>query len=172
MVSSSVPDGGLFRTSFLERGLVTFAECAAHYHGFDPDALLDEMRLLLTAPMLAVPFGLASSRYYALMDALIQCAGTSRDLSAAQRSKLVGVCIDIGTFLRGRTAEGRTASFETALSTALERVAASRVHPEVAGTIADALRLTTDAPSSDAAAASLQALDFAEPPPALFALSA
>ena len=172
MVFSSVPGAGLFRTSFLDQELVTFAECAAHYQGFGPGALMEEMRLLLTAPMLAVPFGLASSRYYALMDALIRCAGTSRDLSAAQRSKLVRVCIDIGTFLRGRTAERRAASFETALSTALESVTASRVHPEVAVTISAALRLTTDAPNADAAADSLQTLDFAEPPPALFALSA
>ena len=173
MVSSS-GDGGLFRTSFLEPGLVTFAECVKHYDAFDADALMDEMRLLLTPPMLAVPFGLSSSRYYALMDALIQCAGTNRDLSAERRTKLVAVCIDIGMFLRNRTAEGRAAAFETALTTALEDVRAARVHPEVAHQIERALHGEIEpAAGGEAKADTMRALDFEEPPPALaLALSA
>ncbi len=127
--------GSLFRTSFLEKGLVTFAECVGHYETLDADALLDEMRLLLTAPMLAVPFGVSSARYYALMDALIRCAGTNPALSAAQRTKLVGICIDMGVFLRSRTFEGREAAFEAALGAALEAVRTTMLHPEIAAEI-------------------------------------
>lgn len=130
--------GGLFRASFLERGLVTFAECAAHYDGFGSEQLLDELRLLLTPPMLAVPFAVSSARYYALMDALIQCAGTDRALSDQERFKLVNVCIDICVFLRGRAAQGRLAAFDTALATALDAVRSAALYPDVAQAIGDA----------------------------------
>lgn len=130
--------GGLFRASFLERGLVTFAECALHYDDFGSEQLLDELKMLLTPPMLAVPFALSSARYYALMDALIHCAGTDRALSDQERFKLVNVCIDICVFLKGRAAQGRLAAFDTALATALEAVRSASVYPDAAQAIADA----------------------------------
>lgn len=130
--------GGLFRASFLERGLVTFAECATFYDGFGSEQLLDELRLLLTPPMLAVPFAVSSARYYALMDALIQCAGTDRAMSDQERFKLVNVCIDICVFLRGRAAQGRLAAFDTALAIALDAVRTTALYPDVAQAIGDA----------------------------------
>lgn len=159
--------GSLFRTSFLEKGLVTFAECVEHYAAFGSDALLDEMRLLLTAPMLSVPFAVASARYYALMSALIRCAGADAELNDSQRAKLVRFCIDIGVFLRGRTAEGRAPAFDAALDGSLEAARGS-AHPEVAAEILHGIRPPAEEtvePDLDAAAAVICALDFSEPPP-------
>lgn len=169
--------GGLFRASFLERGLVTFAECAFHYEGFGSEQLLDELRLLLTEPMLAIPFAISSARYYALMDALIQCAGTDRGLSDQERFKFVNVCIDVCVFLRGRAAQGRLAAFDTALATSLDAVRSSGLYPDVAQAIGDAThhlaaadappmqdnaaaapRPKDDAPASEAAAPFFMAL--------------
>ena len=161
----SSANGGLFRTSFLEKGLVTFAECLTHYTSFGADDLLGEMRLLLTPPMLAVPFGVSSARYYALMDALIQCAGNNRDLGDAQRAKLVGICTDICVFLRDRTPNTRREGFETALATAFETVRTCSIHPEIVEPILKALKQEADDVSPvPPQTEDLQVLDFAEPP--------
>jgi hypothetical protein len=170
MKRASVP-GSLFRTSFLEKGLVTFAECVEHYETLDADALLDETRLLMTAPMLAVPFGVSSARYYALMDALIRCAGLNPALSDTQRMKLVGICIDIGVFLRGRTAEGREDAFDVALRAALDAVRGAAAHFAVADDIRQGIRPDRPEPVAEPdllnAAAEMRALVFDEPPAAL-----
>lgn len=165
MDRSSARNDGLFRTSFLEKGLVTFAECVTHYNSFGADDLLTEMRLLLTPPMLAVPFGVSSARYYALMDALIQCAGNNRDLGEAQRAKLVGICTDICVFLRDRTPEARMEAFDTAVATALEAVKTRSVHPEIIEAIAEAAKrgVEQSVPTSSSAE-DLQVLNFLEPP--------
>lgn len=162
-------EGGLFRTSFLDQGLVTFAECVEHYQALGSESLLDEMRLLLTAPMLAIPFGVSSARYYALMSALVRCAGTDRGLSDARRKKLVRICTDIGTYLRGRAADKRAEAFETALAAALGKVRGSNAFPEIADQIAAGLRTDGDADALraepvPAVVDGLQVLQFDEPP--------
>ena len=157
----------LFRTSFLDKGLVTFGECVEHYAVLDPDALLDEMRLMLSPPMLAVPFSVASARYYALMDALIRCAGGHAGLRETQRAKLVGICVDIAIFLRGRTPDSRAAAFETALHAALEAVDRDANYPQVAEEIRRSLAPAEAETPFATEAADLQFLAFDQPPPRL-----
>ena len=84
-------------------------------------------------------------------------------------SKLVRLCVDIGTFLRGRAAAKRTEAFDIVLASALEAVRGSAVFPGIADEIAAHLAgvAPTVFPAKAPAAAPFQSLDFREPPPGL-----
>ena len=140
MQSDTAESGGLFRSAFLEKGLVTFAECADHYGSFDTDELLAEMRLLFSAPMLAIPFAVSGTRYFALVDALIRRTADEPALADEQRARLVNICIDICAYVRNRTAERRREAYDLTLATTLDAVRWSGAFPQVADLVANGTR--------------------------------
>ena len=108
--------GRLFIDDFLDKNLVEFDECSAHYESMTPVELVDEMTFLFGRQTLAIRFELSSKRYYAFLDSLVHCAANNRDLTNHQRSQLVNMAIDVRAYVRNRTAEDWREAFDKALS--------------------------------------------------------
>ena len=132
--------GRLFIDDFLDKNLVEFDECSAHYESMTPVELVDEMTFLFGRQTLAIRFELSSKRYYAFLDSLVHCAANNRDLTNHQRSQLVNMAIDVRAYVRNRTAEDWREAFDKALSASLDHERKFGLFPIVSDLVAKGVR--------------------------------
>jgi hypothetical protein len=130
----------VFRTEFIEKRLVLFDECRAHYQKLDLSRILAEVRFLIRDPVESMPFALTGRRFYALMTSTIEYAANRRGIDKLTRSKLVGLCIDLIAFARRKTHPDSREALDKAIQASLDTVERFGRYRKVAELIAREMR--------------------------------
>ena len=136
----TAPLDELFRAEFIDKRLVLFEECRAHYQKFDLPQILAEVRFLISEPVESMPFALTGRRFYALMTWTIEYAADQRGLDTPTRSKLVGLCIDLVAVARRKTHPNSREALDKAIQASLKSVERFGRYPKVAELIAGEMR--------------------------------
>ena len=124
--------GALFAEHFLEKNLVEFSECSAHYGAMTVNELVAELDFLFRPDVMAIPFGFTGRRYYAFLNAVVNAAANTRELADIQRAKLVSLALMLHENARLRTVEGSRTAFDAAWTETLTRVHTFGLFPLVA----------------------------------------
>ena len=130
------PPSEHFAAEFLEKNLVAYNECSAHYEPMTLDQLMHEMDFLFAPETRAIPFGFSGRRYYAFSTAFVDCLANVRGPSDKERSKLINMAITLFQFVRSRTGEESRGKVLEAQAATLERIKTFGLYPKVGELIA------------------------------------
>jgi hypothetical protein len=126
-----------FIEEFVDKDLVDFAKCRAHYERMTPDELVNETSFLGSPQTTAVSFVFSGARYHAFFSSVSLAAGNVRALTDRERALLINIAIHIRDHIRERTAEPNRAESEKAFAATLELVRVYGLFPKVGDLIAN-----------------------------------